>query len=168
MTDQTDNQTSSSSSKTTSSQADAQRLFPAGIPRLNHIGLSLPADALSAEGRAEILAFYGECFGWNELPTETLDRTRMVLAVGHWDQFVFLHADEEPMNCPRLDHFGVSVQSRADLDSAWSRVASWAERDSRVDVIEPAVDDFEVLKIHSFYVRFLLPMMVEVQYWEFA
>jgi len=143
-------------------------MFPAGIPRLNHVAMSVPAAALDAAGRAELLAFYGECFGWQELPTETVDRTKMVLAVGHWDQFVFLHADDQPMRCPRLDHFGVSVLSRGDLESTWSRVAAWAERDDRVDVIEPNIDDFDVLKIHAFYVRFLLPMMVEVQFWEFS
>jgi hypothetical protein len=142
-------------------------LFPAGIPRLNHVAMSLPADALDASGRAEILEFYGDCFGWQELPTETVDRTKMVLAVGHWDQFVFLHAEDQPMRTPRLDHFGVSVYSRDDLDAAWARVARWAERDDRVDVIEPKIDDFDVLKIHAFYVRHLLPMMVEVQFWEF-
>lgn len=143
-------------------------LFPAGIPRLNHVAMSMPADALDAAGRAEILAFYGDCFGWQELPTETVDRKTLVMAVGHWDQFVFLHAEDDPMRTPRLDHFGVSVLSRDDLDSTWSRVARWAERDDRVDVIEPKVDDFDVLKIHAFYVRFLLPMMVEVQFWEFS
>jgi hypothetical protein len=30
------------------------------------------------------------------------------------------------------------------------------------------VDDWEVVKIHSFYTGFLLPMMLEVQYWEYA
>jgi hypothetical protein len=142
-------------------------LFPAGIPRLNHVAMSLPADALDEAGRAEILEFYGDCFGWQELPTETVDRTRMVLAVGHWDQFVFLHAEDQPMTAPRLDHVGVAVYSRDDLDAAWARVARWVERDERVDVIEPKIDDFDVLKIHAFYVRHLLPMMVEVQYWEF-
>jgi hypothetical protein len=143
-------------------------LFPAGIPRLNHVAMSLPADALDPAGREEILAFYGDCFGWQELPTETVDRQKMVLAVGHWDQFVFLHAEDDPMRTPRLDHFGVAVYSQEDLESTWSRVARWVERDDRVDVIEPKIDDFDVLKIHAFYVRHLLPMMVEVQYWEFA
>lgn len=143
-------------------------LFPAGIPRLNHVALSVPPDTLDAAGRAEICEFYGDCFGWAELPTQTVDRRTMVLAVGHWDQFVFLHAEDEPMRTPRMDHFGVAVRSLEDLEACWARVAGWAERDDRVDVIEPNVDDFDVLRIHAFYVRHLLPMMVEVQYWEFT
>ena len=30
------------------------------------------------------------------------------------------------------------------------------------------VDDQKVVKIHSLYVQYLLPMMCEVQWWEFA
>ena len=143
-------------------------LFPAGIPRLNHVAVSVPPDLLGAIGREELTGFYGACFGWSELPSETVDRKKMVLAVGHWDQFVFLHAEDDPMRCPRLDHFGMSVSSKDDLDAAWERVAARAATDERVDVIEPNVDDFDVVRIHAFYVGFLLPMMVEVQYWEFA
>ncbi len=42
------------------------------------------------------------------------------------------------------------------------------DKDDRVDLIDLHVDDREVVKIHSFYVRYLLPMMCEVQWWEFA
>ena len=48
-------------------------LFPAGIPRLNHVAMSLPADRLDADGRAEILDFYGDCFGWTEIEEQTED-----------------------------------------------------------------------------------------------
>ena len=30
------------------------------------------------------------------------------------------------------------------------------------------MDDQKVVKIHSLYVKYLLPMMCELQYWEFA
>lgn len=143
-------------------------LFPAGIPRLNHIGLSVAADVLDEAGRAEICDFWGDVFGWTELPSETEDRKKMVLAIGHWDQFVFIHAEDEPMHCPPLDHFGVSVLSQDDLESAWARVAARKAADDRVEVLEPRIDDFGPVKIHAFYVRFLLPMMVECQYWEFT
>ena len=140
--------------------------FADGVPRLNHVAMSLPAERLSPEGRAEIVEFYGDCFDWTELAEQTVDRERLVLAVGHWDHFVFLHAERESMRAPRLDHFGMSVRSRADLDGAWSRVAAWAGRDDRIDTIDPHVDDFGPVKIHAFYVRHLLPLTVEVQYWE--
>jgi hypothetical protein len=48
------------------------------------------------------------------------------------------------------------------------RAASFRGRDSRVDLIDLHMDDQEVVKIHSLYVQYLLPMMCEVQWWEFA
>ena len=44
--------------------------------------------------------------------------------------------------------------------------APWLERDERVEIIDRSTEDHGVLKLHSFYVRFLLPMMVEVQCFE--
>ena len=47
------------------------------------------------------------------------------------------------------------------------RAVAFREHDDRVDLIDLHVDDQEVVKIHSFYVSYLLPMMCEVQWWEF-
>jgi hypothetical protein len=91
-----------------------------------------------------------------------------VLSAGHVEQFVFLISDDEPMRCPRLDHYGISVGSLDDLNAAYERAVAFREHDERVDLIEPHVDDYEVVKIHAFYAGYLLPMMLEVQYWEYA
>ena len=42
------------------------------------------------------------------------------------------------------------------------------QHDDRVDLIDLHMDDQKVVKIHSLYVKYLLPMMCEVQWWEFA
>ena len=84
------------------------------------------------------------------------------------DQFVFLIADEEPMRAPRLDHFGLAVDSIEQLHEVLNRAKALAESDDRIDIIDYEVEDHGVLKLHSFYVGYLLPMMVEVQYFEFA
>lgn len=142
--------------------------YPSGTPRLNHVAMSLPAAQLDEEHRAAICRFYGQVFGFEELEVMTEDRHRLVLSCVHWDQFIFLIADDEPMRGPRLDHFGFSVGSLAELTGARDRAAAFGEHDARVDLIDYAVDDQGVVKIHSFYVGYLLPMMVEVQWWEFA
>jgi len=36
-----------------------------------------------------------------------------------------------------------------------------------MELIDLHVDDQKVVKIHSLYVRYILPMTVEFQYWEF-
>jgi hypothetical protein len=86
----------------------------------------------------------------------------------HWDQFIFLIADDRPMECPRMDHFGFSVGSLEELQGIQDRAAAYRAHDDRVDLIELRVDDQNIVKIHSVYVGYLLPMLCEVQWWEFA
>lgn len=147
--------------------ATARALAPARPPRFNHVAMSVPARLLDAEGRAEILAFWGGVFGFEELPSETKDREVLVLSAYDWEQFVFLVADENPMSCPRLDHFGMSVGSLEELQAFLAKAKAFAETDDRVDIIDHSADVHgEALTLHSFYVRYLLPMMIEIQYFD--
>ena len=141
---------------------------PRRMPTFNHVAMSVPADLLGAEGRDELLRFYGEVFGWTEMPSMTQDRERLVLRVHSNEQFVFLIADPQPMACPRLDHFGLSVGAPAELYEALERARKFREHDARVEIIDPEIEDYQVLKLHNFYTRFRLPLMVEVQCFEWA
>ena len=141
--------------------------YPSGTPRLNHVAMSLEPGLLDADHRADLCDFWGQVFGFEELEVMTEDRHRLVLSCVHWDQFLFLIADDDPMRCPRLDHFGFAVGSREELQGVRDRAAAYRDRDERVDLVDLAVDDQGVVRIHSMYVRFLLPMMAEVQWWEF-
>ena len=136
-------------------------------PRFNHVAMSVPADLLDADGRKLLCDFYGEVFGWEELPTETVDRRKLVFGVHAIEQFVFLIADDTPMTAPRLVHFGLSVGTEADLDDVLAKAKAYQTRDERVDVIDKSVDDHGMLTIASIYVGYLLPMMVEIQFWDF-
>ena len=135
-------------------------------PKFNHVAMSVPGDLLDAEGRKLLLEFYGDVFGWQELPTETEDRRKLVMMAYEFGQFVFLIADKSPMECPRMDHFGMSVDTMEELDAFLARAKKFKERDDRVDIVEKHVDDHGVLKLTSFYVRYLLPLMIEVQHFE--
>ena len=142
--------------------------YPTGNPRFNHVAVSVPADLLGETNRADICRFWGEVLGFDEMPMMTVDRKRLILSCVHWDQFIFLIAEDEPMRCPRMDHFGFSVGSRDELVMARDRAAAFKERDARVDLIDLAVDDQGPITIHSIYVGYLLPMLCELQWWEFA
>jgi hypothetical protein len=137
-------------------------------PRFNHVAMSMPADALDATGRDEIVRFYTDVFGWEELPTMTEDRHRLVMSAYTYEQFVFLIAEDEPMQCPRLDHFGMSVETRQEFDDLYDKARAYRDKDDRVDIIDPKTEDYEMLKLTGFYVRYLLPMMVEVQHWDWV
>ncbi len=142
--------------------------YPGGTPKMNHVALSVPADQLDDTGRADLSRYFREVLGFEALDVMTLDRKRLVFSCVHWDQFIYLIAEDEPMRAPRLDHYGFAVSSRAELDAAWERAVEFRKSDDRIDIIDPSVDDQGVVKIHSIYLGYLLPMMVELQYWEFT
>ena len=140
---------------------------PERPPRFNHVAMSVPSTLLEPAGREALTSFYSDVFGWQELPTETIDGQRLIFSVHTVEQFVFLIADDAPMTCPRLDHFGLSVETEAELDAVLTKAKEWQARDSRVDIIDKKTEDHGMLAITSIYVGYLLPMMVEIQWWEF-
>ena len=142
--------------------------YPGGIPKMNHVAMSVAPDQLDETGRADLCRYFKEVLGFDELPMMTEDRHRLVFSCVHWEQFIYLIAEDDPMKAPRLDHSGFSVSSREELDAAWERAVAFRETDPRVDIIDPSVDDQKVVKIHSIYLGYLLPMMIELQYWEFV
>jgi hypothetical protein len=137
------------------------------VPRFNHVAMSVPADLLDEANRADIVEFYRTVFGWEELPTETVDRYKLVLSAYRYDQFVFLIADDDPMSCPRLDHFGMGVSTMDELDTLLANARKYRERDERVEIIDKKTEHHPGLDLTSFYVGYLLPMMVEVQHFDF-
>jgi hypothetical protein len=142
--------------------------YPSGNPRFNHVAMSVPADLLNESSRTEILRFWDEVLGFSEMPTMTVDRRRLILSCVHWDQFIFLIAEDDPMRCPRMDHFGLAVGSHAELEGVAERAKAFREHDDRVDLIDVHMDDQGPVKIHSLYVKYLLPLMCELQWWEFV
>ena len=137
------------------------------VPRFNHVAMSVPAELLGEQGRREIVDFYSQVFGWQEYPTETVDGKKLVLGAYRYDQFVFLIADDDPMRAPRLDHFGLGVATEAELDTFYQRCLDYRSGDDRVDVIDKQVEAHPGLTLTSFYVRYLLPLMIEVQHFAF-
>lgn len=137
-------------------------------PRFNHVAMSVPADLLDADGRRRICEFYGDVLGFEEHPTMTEDRRRLVLGAHSYEQFVFVVAQDEPMAAHRHDHYGLSVATRADFDEVVRRATAWRDRLGDEVVIDgpQAEEHAGVLTLHSVYVTYLLPLTVEVQLFE--
>jgi hypothetical protein len=142
--------------------------YPSGNPRFNHVAMSVPADRLADPDRADLSRFFADVLGFDELTMMTVDRHRLVYSCVHWDQFIFLIDEDDPMRCPRMDHYGFAVGTLDELLAARDRAVAFREHDDRVDLLDHTIDDQGVVKIHSIYVRYLLPMMCELQYWEFT
>jgi hypothetical protein len=138
-----------------------------GKPVFNHVAVSVPPDQLDETGRREIVDFYSQVFGWQELPMMTADRKRLVLGAYLLEQFVFIHADDDPMRAPKMDHFGMGVATEEELDTYLARAKAYQQRDPRVRIIDKHTDDYTRLSLVSFYTGYLLPLMVEVQYFRY-
>ena len=140
---------------------------PLGAP-INHVAISMSHADLDPAGRSAILAFYGEVFGWTELPDPNEPGDPLILATGAFGQFLYLLPSDEPMTTHRLDHFGLLVDDLSVLHGAMDRARRLAEADPRVRIIEPhsrtthgPTHDYTLT---SAYVGFLLPLMVELQH----
>ncbi len=137
-------------------------------PRLNHIALTVSPDELDVPSRAELLDFYGAVFGWTEMPTTTRDRELLILRAGSNEQFVFLHSSADPMRCNGQEHFGLSVDTLDAFSRIRQQARARADLDPRIELTDEQVEDFGVLRLHSFYLRFRLPIWVELQHFEWA
>jgi hypothetical protein len=134
-------------------------------PRFNHVAMSVAPELLDGELKADLIRFYSDVFGWTHLDMMDTPRQRLVFQTYSLEQFVFLH-DEPPMQCQRLDHYGFSVGTESELDEILARAIAFRDHDSRVDIIDKHRDDFGPIGITACYIGYVLPMMVEVQWWD--
>jgi len=133
------------------------------FPRLNHVAMSVAPSLLEAKAQQELLDFYGEVLGWTAMPTMSRPGELLVMRLHSNEQFVFLAASDRPMTCPPGDHFGLSVATPEQLEDAHARCRAFQRRDARVEVEAPTCEDFGVLRLHSFYLRYRLPLRIELQ-----
>jgi hypothetical protein len=141
-----------------------------GRPTLNHVAITVDPEVLDARGRADVLAFYGDVFGWVEGDNTGEQGNPLILYTGAFGQFVYLLPAAPAMQAPPLDHFGLQVESVDELDAIVTRAAEVKARDDRVRIIERsertthgAQDDYVLTNA---YVGFLLPLMIELQHLE--
>jgi hypothetical protein len=141
-----------------------------GRPTLNHVAISVDPAVLDDRGRAELLAFFHEVFGWTEGDNTGEKGNPLILYTGAFGQFVYLLPATPAMQAPPLDHFGLLVDTVEELEAIVARAAKVKERDDRVRIIERsqrttagATDDFVLT---SAYIGFVLPLMIELQHLE--
>jgi hypothetical protein len=146
----------------------------ATVPTLNHVAMSMDPAVLDERGRADILSFYGEVFGWSEGDNTGERGNPLILYTGAFAQFVYLLPGDpdsgDYMRTPALDHFGLQVPTMAELETILGKAKSRAAQDDRVRIID--VDSRTTHgPTHDFvltnaYIGFLLPLMVELQHLE--
>jgi hypothetical protein len=137
-------------------------------PSLNHVALTMDPALLDDRGRAEILDFYGDVFGWTEGDNSGEHGNPLILYTGTFAEFVYLLPGEPFLAAPALDHFGLQVSTLTELEAIVRRAEARRDRDDRVRIIDistrttpgPAHD----YTLTSAYIGFVLPLMVELQY----
>jgi hypothetical protein len=152
------------------SESSSSGSDPTFTPRLNHVAISMDPAILDESGRREILAFYGDVFGWTEGDNSGEKGNPLILYTGTFAQFVYLLPADPHLVCPTLDHFGIQVSSVGELHEIVRRAKTKKETDDRVRIIDVerrvtqgSTHDYTLT---SAYIGFMLPMMVEIQHLE--
>ena len=92
---------------------------------------------------------------------------REVLHLHQLTHFLYLVGGDVIATLPAGDHFGIEVYEPESLAAIVARAKAFkAERDPAVEIVDIATEDYGSIRIHNAYVRYLLPLMVEVQYYE--
>ena len=139
-------------------------------PRLNHVAFSVAPDVLDQQGRADLLTFFGEVFGWTEGDNTGESGNPLILYTGAPAEFVYLLPADPALVPGHLDHFGLQVATLRELEEIVERARAFGARDDRVRIIDskarathgPTHD----YTLTSAYIGFLLPLMVELQHIE--
>src|SRR6202044_1776604 len=106
-------------------------------PRINHVAISVDADLMDEAGRAAILEFFSEIFGWTEGDNSTEKGNPLILYTGSLGQFLYLlPARDEFMVPPNMDHFGLEVSSKEELLEILDRVKAYQRKDDRVRITD--------------------------------
>ena len=137
-------------------------------PILNHVALTVPRALVSdTSERRRLLDFYERVFGWRSIEMMQVEGERIVMHLHQVTHFLFLVGGDVPLAAPAGDHFGIEVYERETLEAIVNRAKAFrAEHDPAVEITEIAVEDYGPIRIHNSYIRYLLPLMVEVQFYE--
>jgi hypothetical protein len=130
--------------------------------RFNHMELTLPKGTITDDFRADLESFYGGVVGWEIKQTKVLDLDATLLLPDD-GQFILVAEATKHMDSPGLDHLGLLLDSRAEVDEMLERCQRFQEKDDRC-----RIHDFNDLVtgavvVRAFYVKYLLPIWFDVQ-----
>ena len=130
--------------------------------RFNHMELTFPPGTLDDAYRTDVAAFYGQLFGWESANVEVVGQPCQYLRVDD-GQFLLLAESPKPIQSPGYDHLGLLCDTRAEVDALLAQAHDYRRRDDRVRVKE--YEDLVTgnVTVHAFYVKYLLPIFLDVQ-----
>ena len=137
---------------------------------LIHVAITMDPALLDDRGRAELLDFYGDVFGWTEGDNTGEVGNPLIMYTGAFGQFVYLLPGDPYLQTPAMDHFGVLVPTLSQLAEIVARAKARQATDERVTLIDvhsrttpgPTAD----YTLTSAYIGFVIPLLVELQHLE--
>ena len=137
-------------------------------PVLNHVALTVDKALLDGEKREALKDFLGSVFGWEEIPQLTNDGKRLVFRLYKRGQFLYLVTGPKASEVGPGDHFGIQVNTQDEIERMVQAAKEFkAKKDPSVEIRDHSINsETDTLRLHNAYVRYLLPMMIEVQYYE--
>jgi hypothetical protein len=132
------------------------------------VAISVDPAVLDERGRADVLDFFGEVFGWTEGDNTGETGNPLIVYTGTFGQFIYLLPADPFLTAPALDHFGLEVATVAELTAIVERARTYQARDDRVRIIDvhartthgPTQD----YTLTSAYLGYVLPLMIELQH----
>ena len=143
---------------------------PDFAPRMNHVAITMDPALLDDHGRAELLDFYGDVFGWTEGDNTGEVGNPLILYTGAFAQFVYLLPGDPYLHAPAMDHFGLQVATMPELEAIVERVKARMVRDERVTLIDVHARTTEGpthnYTLTSAYIGFVIPLLIALQHLE--
>lgn len=140
-------------------------------PRINHVAISVDAGVMDEAGRADLLRFFSEVFGWVEGDNSTEKGNPLILYTGSLGQFLYLLPSADGcMVTPEMDHFGIEVSTKEELLGLLDRVKAYREKDPRVRVTDVGAMTTRYgdkrYTLTNAYIWYLIPLWIELQHIE--
>ena len=141
-------------------------------PRLNHVAISMDPALLDDRGRAELLDFYGDVFGWTEGDNTGETGNPLIMYTGAFGQFVYLlpgdpylqRTGDGPLRRCRSRRSRSCRRSSSRREVARrERRAGHGDRRARSRTTQGPTADYTLT---SAYIGFVMPLLVELQHLE--
>lgn len=134
--------------------------------RFNHMELTFARGSLDEDTRSAIDRFYGDLLGWRCAPYELFGQLGHLLLPDD-GQFLLLMESDTPMSSPGVDHLGLLLDSRSEVDALHDACVAFAKCDDRLQIME--FEDLVNPRVTQrlFYFRYLLPLWFDVHALEY-
>ena len=134
--------------------------------RLNHVAMSVPPELLDEDNRRDLKQFYEEVFGFQEHPSMTEDGQRLVFRVHEINQFLFLYGTASRCRARAWTTGASRSTPRPSSTRSSAGPGPSRRRIPRVHIVDKHVDEYASLAVTSTYIGYLLPMTIEIQWWD--